>query len=491
MSKLPRTEKLSYLWSAVAVAVAFGIRFALSSWFSGDALFFLYVPAVAIAAWGGGIMPGIFAIFLSLGAGIAYELTWPTHPLNFEDRIRFALFAFCCSVVIYAIQSLRKALRREIVARPVVEVAGAKPRFESSQDRGLRLILDNSLDVAIITMDQNHLVREWNAGATQITGYSRGEMLGKSADVLFSPSDLESGEPRHEQLLAEATGQTAIYRWMRHKDGELFLAEGTLRPMPLQLNESQSFIKVFTDVTSRSRQYDEAKAMLMEKAQDAEVLLYSMAHDMRQYSRGLSVNATLLARDLEGIVPEENTKALDRLRENGTRMHGMVEGILEHLRLVRSPVKPSPVNLSEVAELCAAHLRRDNPACTNHFIVQPGLWVKGDRELLSFVFDNLFNNAAKYAPGTRVIFGRDAAKEAYYVRDEGPGFDPQYQERVFRLFERLHGQDKPGTGIGLSNVRRIIERHGGKVWAETQQGQGATFYFTLKSAVEELAGSLR
>jgi len=189
-------------------------------------------------------------------------------------------------------------------------------------------------------------------------------------------------------------------------------------------------------------------------------------------------------------LPDDQVRPLERLRENATRMYQMVEAILDHLRVGRSPITAKPINLSLLGEEAVDRLQSTPGAEKIHFIIQPGLWVKGDRDLLSLVFDNLFGNAVKYASG-RVIFGHSAAKDAYYVKDEGPGFDEKYAEKIFGVFDRLHNQDVPGTGIGLANVKRVIERHGGRVWAESEVGKGATFYFTLRATEDSPVGSLR
>lgn len=490
MSSLPRTEKLSYLWAAIAVLVAAGVRWAVLPWTPDSYTLWFFVPTVALAGWSGGLGPAVLAYFLSMGASFVLGQALHEQPTEQELRVRLILFTVAALTEWGAIQSLRKNLRKEIVQRPVVETAAPAPRTQIDRDRAYKTIFDNLVDTAIITLDSNRRVREWNVGATQITGWTRGEMVGRSADDLFGPDDVQNGEPGLEQLMAETTGKASFSRWLNQKGGGQFLAEGTMRTMPGELNEAAGFIKVFSDVTPRVQRHEDTVASLLERASDAEVLTYSMAHDMRQYTRGISTNCTMMIRDLDPILPEEHKHGLNRLRENGLRMHAMVEGILEHLRVGRSPISAKPLNLSALAEDAAQRARQAVPDSKMHFIVQPGLWVKGDKELLNLVLGELFENAAKYGGG-RVIFGHDATKNAYYVRDEGPGFDPQYAEKIFGIFERLHGQDIPGTGIGLPNARRVIDRHGGKIWAESEPGKGATFYFTLKVAEQAPVGTLR
>ena len=490
MNKLPRTEKLSYLWAFVAVAVAFGVRWVLDPWVIDDYTFWFFVPAVAVAAWNGGFLPGLVATVLSVGAGIALLQIHTWNGPDVTQRTGILLFSVSCLFVLGAVQGLRKSLRKEIVQRPVVEPAPVPVRRELDRDRNFKTIFDNIHEAAVITMDANRTIREWNVGATQLTGWSRGEMIGRSADELFNQDDRQKGEPGLEQLVAETQGKAGFSRWLMRRDGSQFLAEGTLRTMPGEYGDSSGFIKFFFDVTAKVQKYEDAVASMVDRAKDAGDLTYTMAHDMRQYTRGLAMNAEMIVRDLDNTIPDDQKHALNRLRQNATRLHGMVEAILENLRLGRLDMAPKPINLSELAEKAVNKLRETGSEGSVRFIIQPGLWVKGDSELLEILCINLFENAAKYGTG-KAIFGHDATKDAFYVYNEGPGFDPQYKERIFKLFERLHGQEIPGTGIGLANVRKIVERHGGKIWAESEPGKGATFYFTLKSSDQAPVGTLR
>jgi len=487
MNNLPKTERLSYLWATLAVVVAFGLRWSLDAWIPEDFTFWFFVPAVVIAAWTGGFTPGIVAICISVVAGLAlYALQSGIHQ---EEQLSVLLFSCTSLITLLVVHVLRGNLRREIIARPVVERPSAPVLRPTESDRNYKTIFDHMMDVAVITMDANRVIKEWNVGATQLTGWSRGEMIGKSGDILFSPEDLEKNEPGHEQLLAEATGKQSFHRTLRRRDGTEFHAEGTIRSMPSGLGEPPGFIKVFSDVSQRVESHQMTVRDLKNRANDAGELAYMMAHDLRQYTRGLGTNSSFILKDLDGKLSEDEKFFVHRLRDNAYRLHSMVEDILEHLRVGRSPGAAKPVNLSELGDKVARDLKTDFPE--TRFNVQPGMWVKGDTSLLELVLINLFGNAAKYAPG-RVVFGRDAAKQAFYVRDEGPGFDATaYGTKIFNIFVRLHGQEVQGTGIGLANVKRIVERHGGTVWVESEPGKGATFYFTLANTIDEPVGSLK
>jgi PAS domain S-box-containing protein len=480
-------ENLSYVWAVVAVAMATGMRWMLGPSFQDSYVFILYVPAVVIAAWTGGIIPAGVGAVLSLIA-ITFFVGLPLDlALSKPREAAMVIFVLQGAILVAIIERLRHVIDDERNVRPAEQ---ASITSLVDRERRLRSVLDNTWDVGIVMMDRNRIIREWNVGAAQITGYGKTEAIGRSADLLFIDDDKLASEGDHEQLIAEATGKAFFSRKLTRRDGAAFHAEGTLRPTLGEVGEVTGFIKTFADVSGRVALQHESSQMLTDRIKEVETLTYNMAHDMRQYARGISVNAEMIMRDLKDKLDGEDVGALTRLSDNAKRMNSMVEGLLDHLRFNRAPINSKPVDLSKLAEEAAERIGVAGEANHIHFIVQPGLWAKGDADLLSLVLMNLFENATKYGAG-HVVFGHDAARQAFCVKDEGPGFDPKFAEKIFKVFERLHGQEKPGTGIGLTNAKRIIERHGGKMWAESEPGKGAAFYFTLKTAVEEPVGALR
>jgi light-regulated signal transduction histidine kinase (bacteriophytochrome) len=164
----------------------------------------------------------------------------------------------------------------------------------------------------------------------------------------------------------------------------------------------------------------------------------------------------------------------------------LIDDLLHLSRIGRAELAPERVDLSAVAEAVAAELRARDPGRAVEFVIQPGLCVEGDSHLLQVALENLLGNAWKFTagrPSARIEFGvRDEGEtRAFFVRDNGAGFDMAYVDKLFGAFQRLHdAADFPGTGIGLATVKRIVTRHGGRVWAEGAVDAGATFYFTVK-----------
>ena len=165
-------------------------------------------------------------------------------------------------------------------------------------------------------------------------------------------------------------------------------------------------------------------------------------------------------------------------------MGDLIDDLLELSRIGRSELNKAPVSLSEIAVAIGCKLQDAEPARRVDLLIEPGLQVDGDRVLLEQMLENLVGNAWKYSSPrerARIELGHGLfeQKEAFFVRDNGVGFDMAYQDKLFGAFQRLHGSEFEGTGIGLATVKRIVERHGGSVWAHGAVDQGATVYFTL------------
>jgi signal transduction histidine kinase len=176
---------------------------------------------------------------------------------------------------------------------------------------------------------------------------------------------------------------------------------------------------------------------------------------------------------------------LGRVRSEAQHMGRLIDDLLQLSHVTRSEMAPGPVNLSSLAETIAAHLKEAHPGRRLEFVITPGMTVAGDARLLEIALTNLLDNAVKFTgprPEARIEVGRTEheGRSAFFVRDNGVGFDMAYAGLLFGAFQRLHkAREFPGTGIGLATVQRVIHRHGGRIWAEARVGEGATFCFTL------------
>lgn len=214
-------------------------------------------------------------------------------------------------------------------------------------------------------------------------------------------------------------------------------------------------------------------------------LVYTMSHDMRAPIRVVEGFTRIVKEDYGSQLDRVGMDHLDRVLAAGARMNQMIDAVLTMARLASQPLLRQPVDLSQLANFVLDDLRRTAPDRVVDVVVAPGLRTRGDPTLLRLVLENLLGNAWKYSAKVaraRLEFGvetRDGHR-VFHVRDNGAGFDMRVADRLFGLFQRLHSpKDFPGTGVGLASVRRIVQRHGGEIWAEAEPGRGATFHFTL------------
>ena len=218
----------------------------------------------------------------------------------------------------------------------------------------------------------------------------------------------------------------------------------------------------------------------------------TVAHDLRAPIRVVEGFARIVKEDYGSQLDRVANDHLDRVLGAATRMNLMIDALLTMARLSSQPLARQPVNLSQLAGYVVEDLRRSAPEREVDFDIEPGLTAHGDPTLLRLVLENLLGNAWKYTGRTaraQIRLGRVAAGTVgagglvlptFEVRDNGAGFDMRHAERLFGLFQRLHSaNDFPGHGVGLASVKRIVQRHGGDIWAEAEPGRGAAFVFTL------------
>lgn len=230
--------------------------------------------------------------------------------------------------------------------------------------------------------------------------------------------------------------------------------------------------------------FNDMAARLTRIIRQLESFGYSVAHDLRAPARAITVFSELVLRKEKGL-DEEARRDLRRILEAGRRLRLMLDGLMTLSRLAQEAVSPEDTDLTALARECGAELRALHPDRPIDLAVVPGMTARGDRRLLRILLRHLLENAWTFAR-RRVEVGlhdRPGSAPAYFVRDDGPGFEPALAKRMFKPFHRLPGaRELPGIGIGLSAAARIVELHGGAIWAESRPGEGASFFFTLEEA---------
>jgi len=221
--------------------------------------------------------------------------------------------------------------------------------------------------------------------------------------------------------------------------------------------------------------------------QELESFSYSVSHDLRAPLRAIAGYCSLIEEELIGRQSNEVDAYIDNIKRNTLHMGELIDDLLQLSRVTRKGFVYTDIDLSKLVKESVKRIREREPKENVEITIEPNLWVRGDPGLMSIAVDNLISNAWKYTRNTenaKLEFGalRKNDNVSYYIKDNGAGFDPKYSNKLFSAFCRLHKADEfEGTGIGLATVARIIKRHGGNIWAESEVGKGATFYFDLQS----------
>jgi signal transduction histidine kinase len=279
-------------------------------------------------------------------------------------------------------------------------------------------------------------------------------------------------------------GAIGIYWADRHaaSDDEVELLQALASSTAVAMENVLLYQDLEKRVADRTRRLEEANHEL-------ETFSYSVSHDLQAPLRHITSYCELLIREHPQALDDESRMWLGRIQTSSAHMHDLIQALLHLSRYMRLELRPKLVDLSRMAHDEAALLRAESPARTAEFQIEDGIEVQGDESLLRIVMQNLLANAWKFTgkrETARIAFGASPQPDgslAYFVRDDGAGFDMRYSKKLFGPFQRLHGaKDFSGTGIGLATVKRIVQRHGGTVWADAAVDKGATFFFTLKPA---------
>jgi signal transduction histidine kinase len=230
---------------------------------------------------------------------------------------------------------------------------------------------------------------------------------------------------------------------------------------------------------------------LIEANKELEAFSYSVSHDLRAPLRTIDGFSHALLEDCADKLDDEGKAHLNRIRAATQRMGMLIDDLLNLSRLSRTEMRRQSLDISALAGSIASELQKAQPERQIELRIEDGLKTTADPGLLRVVLENLLNNAWKFTSkrdSAHIEFGMARGNgngaAAYFVRDDGAGFDPAYADRLFGVFQRLHAMTEfAGTGVGLATVQRIVHRHGGRIWAESAVGQGATFYFTLGETV--------
>jgi PAS domain S-box-containing protein len=363
----------------------------------------------------------------------------------------------------------------------------------------LRLLIEGVTDYAIYLLDTGGHVVNWNAGAERLKGYRADEIIGQHFSWVFTPEDRQNNKPQHLLTAAEAMGRAEDEGWRVRKDGSRFWANAVINALRKEDGSLYGFAKITRDLTERKKAEDhisklnaeleqrvrDRTAQLENANKELEAFSYSVSHDLRSPLRAIDGFSRIILEDYLDKLDDEGRRVLNVIRGNTKKMGQLIDDLLSFSRLGRQEIRVSEMDMGKLAKAVSEELKLALHERKLKFTINTLISAQGDQAMIRQVFVNLLSNAVKFTrPKERAVIEVDGRSEGnenvYTVKDNGVGFDMQYVNKLFGVFQRLHSSEEfEGTGVGLAIVQRIIHRHGGRVWAEGKVGEGASFYFSL------------
>jgi PAS domain S-box-containing protein len=364
-----------------------------------------------------------------------------------------------------------------------------------------------ALAEGVVLRDADGKIIDCNASAERIFGKTLAQMRGLPSAALDWERLREDGSPMPEEewpsVVAKQTGQAQNNSVVCYRRPDGSVMWGLVNVQPLfdgVTNVPTGFVTSVADISKRKQaeieivrlnvdletRVSRRTAQLEAANKEIEAFSYSVAHDLRTPLSTIDGFCVLLEKAMPPGSDERARHFLTRIRSSVRRMGELTDGLLSLARLSRTSIVWAPVDVSAEAEGILRRLKEADPARNAVVTVEPGLVARADRALLAQVLENLIANAWKFSSKktrTEISVGRQdgaGATTVYFVKDNGAGFDMAYVDKLFGTFQRLHAPEEfTGSGIGLATVKRIVTRHGGKIWAQSTVGEGSTFYFSL------------
>jgi PAS domain S-box-containing protein len=459
---------------AIGVLAALGgvvLRLGVAPVLKHELIYITFFPAVMVSAWYGGLGPGLLTMALSLLA-TTYVLHEP--PFGFVLTAPLLLGAVLFVAVGALICWLTESLR---AARMQAEIeSNTRKRYEEDLKLALR-----ASNMGTWARDLTTGRIEWSPELEQIFGLDPGSFTGTREELLerVHPEDRARYVEAIDQGIREGTDYRVEFRYFG-ADGEVRWMEGRGRAVKDKTGKPVRMAGIGMDITAQKS----AEQALLRSNEELQQFGYIVSHDLKQPLRQIAIYVDLLGHRYEGKLDEEADQFIKFARDGANRMQRLIDALLEYAR-VGEAFKPATqrVSTEEVMRTTLQILARTIEENAARVTVDPLPDVRADEFHVGQIFQNLVENALKYRrdvpPEIHVSSKRGVTYSEFLVRDNGIGIEPRHQSSIFAVFHRLHGSNYDGVGIGLATCRKIVEKYGGRIWVESQRGEGSTFHFTL------------
>lgn len=380
----------------------------------------------------------------------------------------------------------------------ITERKQAEDRLRESEER-FRAAFVTSPDSININRMADGMFLSVNAGFTRLTGYAESEVLGRSSIELNIWARLDDRKRLLAGLMSRGKVENLEAKF-RMKDGRVL--DGLMSAVIISLKGVPHILSITKDISERKKAEEEnirlnaeleervkeRTAQLEEANKELEAFSYSVSHDLRAPLRHISGYLDLLAQRSASALDNESMRYLTTVSKSATRLGKLIDDLLTFSRVARAGLQKAKLDMNELIGEILSELESETAGREIRWTLAFLPDVTADYQLLKLVFTNLISNAIKFTRGRTearievgvIPFKEDSEEVVYFVKDNGAGFDMRYADKLFGVFQRLHRTDEfEGTGIGLANVKRIVLRHGGRVWAESAVNQGAAFYISL------------
>lgn len=360
------------------------------------------------------------------------------------------------------------------------------------EKKHLKAVVNTVID-GILTIDEKGVIHSFNPSASRIFGYSAKEIIGEELKILMPDPNSRSNDDYIEDFLHIDEDEKVKYigrqAEAKRKDGSFFPVEFGINEM--EKDGERMFVAIIRDISERKKA-DESISDYINKLelsnQELDDFAYIASHDLKEPLRGMSNNVLFLQEDYEELLGDDGNQRFERVIFLCKRMENLIDNLLYFSRLGRQDLAIKDVDLNEVindiTEMSYSFIEEKNAKV---IIPKPLPNIQCDATRITEVFRNLITNAIKYNDKDEKIIEIGAKKEddktIFYVKDNGVGIDKTFHEDIFRIFKRLNNESdgERGSGVGLTFVKKIIERHEGKIWLESEPGIGTSFFFYMKT----------